>query len=79
MTFLVKFIVKGVSLFAIEMSEVMSDVASHIVSPAKIAYRVASHIDFSNTEDENSAQTKAKHLIRLRYDNHTLDSKTNLT
>ena len=79
MTFMVKFIAKGVALFAIEMSEVISDVASHIVSPAKIAYRVASHIDFSNTEDENSTQTKAEYLIRPRYNDHTLVSKTNLT
>ena len=79
MTFMVKFIAKGVALFAIEMSEVISDVASHIVSPAKIAYRVASHIDFSNTEDESSTQTKAEYLIRPRYNDHTLVSKTNLT
>ena len=78
MTFLVKFIAKGVSLFAIEMSEVIGDVASHTVSPAKIAYRVASHIDFSNTEDDNSTQTKAEYLIRPRHDDHTLVSKTNL-
>ena len=79
MTFMVKFIAKGVALFAIEMSEIISDVASHIVSPAKIAYRVASHIDFSNTEDESSTQTKAEYLIRPRYNDHTLVSKTNLT
>ena len=78
MTLLVKLIAKGVSLFAIEMGEVISDVASHIISPAKIAYRVASHIDFSNTEDENSTQTKAEYLIRPRYDDHTLILKTKL-
>ena len=79
MTLLIKFIAKGVSLFAIEMGEVISDVASHIVPPAKIAYQVASHIDFSNTEDENSTQTKTEYLIRPRYDDHILVSKTNLT
>ena len=79
MSFLVKFIAKGVSLFAIEMGEVISDVASHIVSPAKIAYQVAAHIDFSNTEDENSTQTSAEYLIRLRHDDHISVSKTKLT
>ena len=79
MTFLVKFIAKGVSLFAIEMGEVISDVASHIVSPAKLAYRVASSIDFSTTKDENTRQTTAEYLIRSRYDDHTLVSKTKLT
>ena len=75
MTLLVKFIVKGVSLFAVEMGETISDVASHIVSPAKLAYRVVAQIDFSNTEDENSTQTKAEYLIRPRYDDQTLVSK----
>ncbi len=78
MTFLVKFIVKSVSLFAVEVGETISDVASHIVSPAKIAYQVAAHIDFSNTDDENSTQTRAEYLIRLRHDDHTSVSKTKL-
>ena len=75
MTFLVKFTAKGISLFAIEMGEVISDVAYHIVSPAKLAYRVVAQIDFSNTEDENSTQTKAEYLLRPRYDDQTLVSK----
>ena len=75
MALLIKFIVKGVSLFAVEMGETISDVVSQIVSPARIAYRVAAHIDFSNTEDEKSTQTKAEYLIRPRYGDYTLVSK----
>ena len=78
MTFLVKFIVKSVSLFAVEVGETISDVASYTVSPAKFAYQVAAHIDFSNTDNENSTQTRAEYLIRLRHDDHTSVSKTKL-
>ena len=70
MIFLIKFVVKGVFLFAFEMGVTISELASHIVSPAKMAYRVVVRSDFSNTEDENPTRTQAEYLIRPQYDNH---------
>ena len=45
MTFLIKFLIKGVALIALEARETISDIASHMVSPAKLVYQLATHID----------------------------------
>ena len=58
MTFLTKFLVKGIALFALEAGETISDIASHLVSPAKLGYQLATHIDLSSPEDKDAAQTK---------------------
>ena len=79
MTFLIKFLVKGISLIALEAGETISDIASHMVSPAKLGYRLATHIDLSSPEDKDAAQTKTEHLIRSRYGDHTLVSKIKAT
>ena len=79
MTFLIKFLVKGVALFALEMGETISEIASHLVSPAKLGYQLATHIDLSSPEDKDAAQTKTEHLIRSRFGDHTLVSKIKVT
>ena len=58
MTFLTKFLVKGIALFALEAGETISEIASHLVSPAKLGYQLATHIDLSSPEDKDAAQTK---------------------
>ena len=58
MTFLMKFLVKGIALFALEAGETISDIASHLVSPSKLGYQLATHIDLSSPEDKDAAQTK---------------------
>ena len=58
MTFLIKFLVKGIALIALEAGETISDIASHMVSPAKLGYQLATHIDLSSPEDKDAAQTK---------------------
>ena len=75
MTFLVKFMVKGILVVALEAGETISDIASHLVSPAKLGYQLATHIDLSSPEDKDAAQTKTEYLIRSRYGDHTLVSK----
>ena len=75
MTFLIKFLVKGIALIALEAGETISDIASHMVSPAKLGYQLAKHIDLSSPEDKDAAQTKTEHLIRSRFSDHTLVSK----
>ena len=79
MTFLTKFLVKGISLFALEAGETISEIASHLVSPAKLGYQLARHIDLSSPEDKDVAQTRTEHLIRSRFCHNTLVSKTKLT
>ncbi len=79
MTFLTKFLVKGIALFALEAGETISDIASHMVSPAKLGYQLATHMDLSSPEDTDAAQTKKEHLIRSRYGDHTLVSKIKAT
>ncbi len=44
MTVIVKFLTKGVLVIALEVSEIISDVATHLISPSRIGYRVASHL-----------------------------------
>ena len=58
MTFLIKFLVKGIALFALEAGETIFEIASHLVSPAKLGYQLATHIDLFNPEDKDAAQTK---------------------
>ena len=58
MTFLMKFLVKGIALFALEAGETIFEIASHLVSPAKLGYQLATHIDLFNPEDKDAAQTK---------------------
>ena len=79
MTFLIKFLVKGIALIALEAGETISDIASHMVSPAKLGYHLATHIDLSSPEDKDAAQTKTEHLIRSRYGDQTLVSKIKVT
>ena len=79
MTFLIKFLVKGIALFALETGETISEIASHMVSPAKLGYQLARHIDLSSPEDKDVAQTRTEHLIRSRFCLNTLVSKTKLT
>ena len=79
MTFLTKFLVKGIALFALEAGETISEIASYLVSPAKLGYQLAKHIDLSSPEDKDAAQTKTDHLIRSRFGNQTLVSKTKVT
>ena len=75
MTFLIKFMVKGILVVALEAGETISEIATHIVSPAKVGYRMASHIDLSDSKDNDAAQTKTEYLIRSRYVGHTSVSK----
>ena len=75
MTFLVKFMVKGILVVALEAGETISEIAAHIVSPAKVGYRMAPHIDLSDSRDNDAAQTKTEYLIRSRYVGHTSVSK----
>ena len=75
MTFLIKFLVKGIALFALEAGETISEIAAHIVSRAKGGYRMASHIDLSDSKDDDATQTKTEHLIRSRYVGYTSVSK----
>ena len=79
MTFLTKFLVKGIALFALEAGETISDIASNMVSPAKLGCQLAKHIDLSSPEDKDAAQTKTEHLIRSRYGDQTLVSKIKVT
>ena len=79
MTFLVKFMVKGILVVALEAGETISEIASHIVSPAKIGYQLATHIDLSGHRDKDTVQTKTDHLIRSRYGDNALAPKTKLT
>ena len=79
MIFLIKFLVKGIALFALEAGETISDIASPIVSPAKIGYQLATHIDLSDHKDKDTVQPKTDHLIRSRYGDNTLAPKTELT
>ena len=79
MTFLTKFLLKGIALFALEAGETISDIASNMVSPAKLGYQLAKHIDLSSPEDKDAAQTKTEHLIRSRYGDQTLVSKIKVT
>ena len=79
MTFLIKFLVKGIALFALETGETISEIVSRMVSPAKLGYQLAPHIDLFNPEDKDAAQTKTEHLIRSRYGDHTLVSKIEVT
>ena len=79
MTFLTKFLAKGIALFALEAGETIFEIASHLVSPAKLGYQLATHIDLSSPEDKDAAQTKTEHLIRSRFGDHTLVSKIKVT
>ena len=79
MTFLTKFLAKGIALFALEAGETISDITSNMVSPAKLGYQLAKHIDLSSPEDKDAAQTKTEHLIRSRYGDQTLVSKIKVT
>jgi flagellar biosynthesis/type III secretory pathway M-ring protein FliF/YscJ len=67
MTFLVKFMVKGILVLALEAGETISEIATHIVSPAKIGYRVATHIDFSSSEENDTVKPKTEPVIRSRF------------
>ena len=66
MAFLIKFLAKGIVFFALEVGETISDVAAHLVSPSKIGYRVATHIDFSSSEENDTVQPKTERVIRSR-------------
>jgi len=67
MAFLVKFLAKGIVLFALEVGETISEVSTHLVSPSKIGYRVATHIDFSSSEDNDTVKPKTEPVIRSRF------------
>ena len=46
MTFLVKFMVKGILVVALEAGETISEIATHRVTPLRVGYRMALHIDY---------------------------------
>ena len=75
MTFLVKFMVKGILVVALEAGETISEIATHIVTPAKVGYWMAPHIDLSDSKDNDATNTKTEHLIRSRYVDHASVSK----
>ena len=79
MTFLVKFMVKGILVVALEAGETISEMAPHLVSPAKLGYQLATHIDLSSPEDKDATQTRTENLIRSRFCHNTLVSKIKLT
>ena len=54
MTFIVKFLTKGVLVIALEVSEIISDVATHLISPSRIGYRVASNLDLYDPKDDDT-------------------------
>ena len=66
MAFLIKFLAKGIVVFALEAVETISDIAAHLVSPSKIGYRVATHIDFSSSEENDAVQSETERVIKSR-------------
>ena len=46
MTFLVKFLVRGILVVALEARETISVIAADIVIPEKVGYRMALRIDY---------------------------------
>ena len=66
MAFLIKFLAKGIVVFALEAGETISDIAAHMASPSKIGYRVATQIDFFSSEENDTVQPKTERLIRSR-------------
>ena len=67
MAFLIKFLAKGIVVFALEAGETISDITAHLVSPSKIGYRVATQIDFSSSEKNDTVQPKTEPVIRSRF------------
>lgn len=66
MAFLIKFLAKGIVVFALEAGETISDIAAYMVSPSKIGYRVATQIDFSSSGENDTVQPKTEPVIRSR-------------
>ena len=67
MAFLIKFLAKGIVVFKLEAGETISDIAAHLVSPSKIAYSVATQIDFSSSEENDTVKPKTEPVIRSRF------------
>ena len=67
MSFLIKFLVKGIVVFALEAGETIADIAAHLVSPSKIGYQVATQIDFSSSEENDTVKPKTAAVIRSRF------------
>ena len=67
MAFLIKFLVKGIVVFALEAGETIAEIAAHLVSPSKTAYRVATQIDFSSSEENDTVKPKTEPVIKSRF------------
>ena len=78
MTFVVKFLAKGVLVIALEVSEMISDVATHLISPSRIGYRIASHLDLYDPKDDEVWSFDGAHILRPRNVNRILVVKNNL-
>ena len=78
MTFIVKFLTKGVLVIALEVSEIISDVATHLISPSRIVYRVASHLDLYDPKDDDTWSFDGAHILRPRNVDRILVVKNNL-
>ena len=78
MTFLIKFVAKGVLVTAVEVGETISDMATHIISPSRIGYRIASNLDLYDPKDEDTASFDSAHILRPRNVDRILVLKNNL-
>ena len=64
MTVIVKFLTKGVLVIALEVSDIISDVATHLISPSRIGYRIASHLDLYDPNDDDAWSFDGAHILR---------------
>ena len=78
MTFIVKFLTKGILVIALEVSEIISDAATHLISPSRIGYRIASHLDLYDPEDDDVWSFDGAHILRPQNANRILVVKNNL-
>ena len=78
MTFIVKFLTKGILVIALEVSEIISDAAAHLISPSRIGYRMASHLDLYDPKDDDAWSFDGAHLLRPRNVDRILVVKNNL-
>ena len=77
MTFIVKFLTKGVLVIALEVSEIISDVAIHLISPPRIGYRIVSHLDLYDPTDDDAWSFDGAYILRPRNVDRLLVVKNN--
>ena len=78
MTVIVKFLTKGVLVIALEVSEIISDAATHLISPSRIGYRIASHLDLYDPKDDDAWSFDGAQILRSRNGDRILVLKNNL-